>query len=76
MFGSRLFQALHHRIFNHSEKELMKKIFFAFPSNRAGTVNRVKNGLSPDNELYGLNHLKNLASKQNIAMFILRFKEF
>lgn len=36
----------------------MKKIFFVFPSNRAGTINRVKAGLSPDNELYGLNHLK------------------
>lgn len=36
----------------------MKKVFFAFPSNRAGTINRVKAGLSPDNELYGLNYLK------------------
>ena len=35
----------------------MKKIFFAFPSNRTGTVNRVAKGLSPDNELYGLNHM-------------------
>lgn len=35
----------------------MKKIFFAFPSNRTGTVNRVAKGLSPDNELYGLNYM-------------------
>ena len=35
----------------------MKKVFFAFPSNRTGTVNRVAKGFSPDNELYGLNYM-------------------
>ena len=45
----------------------MKKIFFAFPSNRAGTVNRVNNGLSPDNELYGLNHLKEFGFQAEYA---------
>ena len=38
----------------------MKKILFLYPTNRKRTLESVRNGDSPDNELYGLNHFESL----------------
>jgi len=36
----------------------MKKIIYLFPTNRQKLIEEVKSGISPDNNLYGFNHLQ------------------
>lgn len=44
----------------------MKKVIFVYPANRKQLFEEVKKGLSPDNALYGLNHL---SSHNYLAFF-------
>lgn len=37
----------------------MKKVIYLFPTNRQKLVEEVENDISPDNSLYGFNHLQN-----------------
>lgn len=37
----------------------MKKVIYLFPTNRRRLVEEVENDISPDNSLYGFNHLQN-----------------
>ena len=54
------------------------KIFFAYPTNRTQLLKDVKTGKSPDNALYGYNHLSKYfsASFQDIPYFVERILDF
>jgi len=49
----------------------MKKICFVFPSNRNQLLGWVERGVSPDNGLYGLNHLRKYFDVQAVDVPVI-----
>ncbi|MBI4215499.1 MAG: glycosyltransferase [Parcubacteria group bacterium] len=49
----------------------MKKICFVFPSNRSQLLGWVERGVSPDNGLYGLNHLRKYFDVQVVDVSVI-----
>lgn len=48
----------------------MKKIIYLFPTNRQKLIAEVKNGISPDNNLYGFNHLQKYYQVEQAKIFL------